>query len=413
MMKNQLQATLSNEGKEKMIIKEGFMIKKGHIRHNWKSRWFVLYTDYLHYYKVKGDISPKGVIKLKGCSVISPDPEYTKKECVFRLIEILGTEFLLQCSSETDRDSWVHQLGTTIRNLDARMSKTNSIKESNRPTIYSPEPSPQSLERKSTNSPMLEILQNRVTHEDLLTAMQDDEAGVVLKTHNDGEDIYKLCFAGRDLVSWLVTWCFVQTREEGRVVAGELLEKIYLHPLGSASNTTIKRVAARKTFGDDDKYLYRFSQLNLKNGLDVDFELSDDSTDEESDEEAILENFRLTIVKQGFLVKKGQVRNNWKVRKFVLYDEPARLVYINPTKDKKENQTRVRLFGSVIKALKNDEDKAEIISHKGCKTVIREHCFLIQTKKGKKYILQAPTDDERDHWMHLLQDIFDKYDNSF
>lgn len=29
---------------------------------------------------------------------------------------------------------------------------------------------------------------------------------------------------------------------------------------------------------------------------------------------------------------QGQLRHNWKVRKFVLYEEPAKLTYFSPTK---------------------------------------------------------------------------------
>ena len=36
---------------------------------------------------------------------------------------------------------------------------------------------------------------------------------------------------------------------------------------------------------------------------------------------------------------QGHVRHNWKVRKFVLFDEPAKLYYVNPKK--------VLLFGII------------------------------------------------------------------
>ena len=69
---------------------------------------------------------------------------------------------------------------------------------------------------------------------------------------------YEFHFSGEDLISWLLTWAFVQTRDEGRVVAGELLEKAYLHPIGPSSKSTLEGNAARKAFADNQYNLYRF-----------------------------------------------------------------------------------------------------------------------------------------------------------
>ena len=69
---------------------------------------------------------------------------------------------------------------------------------------------------------------------------------------------YSYYLSGEDLISWLLTWGFVQTRDEGRVVAGELLEKAYLHPIGPSSKSSLERNAARKVFADNQYNLYRF-----------------------------------------------------------------------------------------------------------------------------------------------------------
>lgn len=42
-------------------------------------------------------------------------------------------------------------------------------------------------------------------------------------------------------------------------------------------------------------------------------------------------------------------------------------------------------------------------------TVVREHCFKITTKKGIKYILQAPSEEERKDWIKRLSSIINKY----
>lgn len=377
------------------------MIKKGHFRHNWKSRWFVLYTSRLDYFKTKGDLVPKGSIRLKGCSVISPDPEYVKKECIFRLIEIFGTEYLLQCANEKERSDWVDTISCVVRKLES-VSKS-SLKISDRTALNSP---PIEGQTKAPGSPLLVVLQNRVTHEDLVSAMQDPEAGLSLSSYNVGSEQYKMCFTGEDLVSWLLSWAFVQSREEGRIVASQLLEKAFLHPVGPELEKSIKRTASRLAFGDGSSSLYRFSFLNTDNLLDVDFDLSESSDD--SEDESILESFQGKIIKQGFLVKKGQVRHNWKVRKFVLYDEPMRLLYYSPTKTEKKG--RIKMHGSEVYILCDDEDDdGDASCTKGSKKIVREHCLVIKTKKQTKYILQAPTEDEMKDWFQIIHNLIQKY----
>ena len=45
----------------KCILKQGYMVKKGHRRHNWKERWFVLMPGILQYYTSKDKRVIKGV----------------------------------------------------------------------------------------------------------------------------------------------------------------------------------------------------------------------------------------------------------------------------------------------------------------------------------------------------------------
>lgn len=402
------------DNRRNTIIREGFMVKKGHVRHNWKSRWFLLFTDKLCYYKSKGDLIPKGSIMLKGSSVISPDPEYTKKESVFRLIEIKGTEYLIQCSDEAQREEWVKAITSTIRSLNTVL-KSNSLKYSDRPTLHSPAPSPETAHKNLDNDALV-ILQNRVSLEDLLQAMQDKEAGLQLKTHKIGEEFCKLCFAGESLIAWLVSWGFVKSRKEGCVIAVELLEKAYLHPIGESNVPlldSLKRKTARKSFNDRSDCFYRFSAIlnNNDNLADVD---GSDSNDEDSEEESILDNLQAIIVKQGFLVKKGHKRHhNWKLRKFILYDEPIRFSYYSPTKETKRKKGKINLFGSHVHTLKSEyekEDKCCGVSKEN-KKVLHDHCFSLTSCKGKECILQAPSEGEMNDWVKHLEYLIEKYEN--
>lgn len=45
----------------------------------------------------------------------------------------------------------------------------------------------------------------------------------------------------------------------------------------------------------------------------------------------------------------------------------------------------------------------------GSKKIVREHCLVITTKKNKKYILQAPTEDEMKDWVRIIESTINKY----
>ena len=51
-------------------MKQGMLLKKGHVRHNWKERWFVLTPGMLKYYSNESKTCLKGVIYVRGnCQV--------------------------------------------------------------------------------------------------------------------------------------------------------------------------------------------------------------------------------------------------------------------------------------------------------------------------------------------------------
>jgi len=50
-------------------MKAGFLLKQGHVRKNWKKRWFVLQGDMLFYFKTKEDPIPISYIPLTDCVI--------------------------------------------------------------------------------------------------------------------------------------------------------------------------------------------------------------------------------------------------------------------------------------------------------------------------------------------------------
>ncbi|KAJ4455748.1 putative dual adapter for phosphotyrosine and 3-phosphotyrosine and 3-phosphoinositide [Paratrimastix pyriformis] len=61
--------------------KEGYLTKQGHIRKNWKKRWFVLRDKTLSYYAKKNDAKPAGQINIAGSEIKSGEEATGKNYC--------------------------------------------------------------------------------------------------------------------------------------------------------------------------------------------------------------------------------------------------------------------------------------------------------------------------------------------
>eukprot|EP01088_Endostelium_zonatum_P002944 TRINITY_DN1386_c0_g1_i1.p1 TRINITY_DN1386_c0_g1~~TRINITY_DN1386_c0_g1_i1.p1 ORF type:complete len:591 (-),score=134.68 TRINITY_DN1386_c0_g1_i1:58-1830(-) len=96
--------------------KTGFLTKQGHIRKNWKYRWFVLKRDHLYYFNTKEDLKPIGCIILKGGSVTTDVPELISqahKNCCL-VVARDGKPFYLDANSSSDLTSWYTAISSAI-----------------------------------------------------------------------------------------------------------------------------------------------------------------------------------------------------------------------------------------------------------------------------------------------------------
>ncbi|KDO26171.1 hypothetical protein SPRG_08532 [Saprolegnia parasitica CBS 223.65] len=94
------------------VLKEGWLVKRGHNWHTWKTRWFVLYRDArLVYYR-----NPK-LKKVKGClrlddgivKVQFADTYQTKRKYSFQVVKGYYVLFC-SCTTKVEADEWVHAL---------------------------------------------------------------------------------------------------------------------------------------------------------------------------------------------------------------------------------------------------------------------------------------------------------------
>ncbi|XP_062523439.1 pleckstrin-like [Corticium candelabrum] len=128
---------------------------------------------------------------------------------VIRLTAVNSTEFLLQAPDTETGDSWAEVIGDTIRQLEQDKTIAN--------------PMVAECDIRSTLRPLLDA-----RNSELIAAMQDPDAGVSLGEHKNGLKTYKDCFAGCELIKWLLLWSFVTMREEGCQLANSLLNKACL-----------------------------------------------------------------------------------------------------------------------------------------------------------------------------------------
>ena len=98
--------------------KEGYLTKIGHIRKNWKLRWFVCLKMQLAYYNNKGDSKPIRKIDLNTATAC--DKNINDKPHCFSLSTDSRT-FLFQANSDAEALDWIKLLKWKIAN-----NKTNN-----------------------------------------------------------------------------------------------------------------------------------------------------------------------------------------------------------------------------------------------------------------------------------------------
>jgi len=101
--------------------KKGYLKALGHKGKEWKSRYFVIKDNFMHYFKKEGETRPDGVIPLEGCSVnLSPKGDKVDRDHVFELIAC-SRSYLLYGETEENVQEWVEAIKyastMTIRDL--------------------------------------------------------------------------------------------------------------------------------------------------------------------------------------------------------------------------------------------------------------------------------------------------------
>ncbi|XP_026080574.1 pleckstrin-like [Carassius auratus] len=346
---------------EPTTIREGYLVKKGTMLNSWKVVWVVLADDAIEFYKKKTDNSPKGMVPLKGATLTSPCQDFTKRMLVFKVRSTKNQDHFFQATHLEERELWVKDIKRAITCLQGGKK----------------------FARKSTRR-SIRLPQN-VNLSELYVLMRDQDKGVKeLKVEKD-KRLFSHCFTGNTVIDWLISEGKARNRPEGLMLATGLLNEGFLLPAGDVSKEAAEK-RAECVFLDQTEALYYFA--------DSGFFCEGYSSDED---EVVKEEFRGAIVKQGCLVKQGHRRKNWKVRKFILRDDPAFIHYYDPTKGEDDPLGSIHLRGSVVTAVEYVPDAKR---HEA-----DGNLFEIITSDEIHYYLQAATADERKDWIKAIQSV--------
>jgi len=104
-----------SKDKEPKIVKQGWLEKKGVIRHNWTRRWMVLERKKeIRYYKSTEEPTPKGSISLEGASVYSHVEKKGKEMNNYFNIRIGNRDFLLRADTPEEKAEWVKVIKANV-----------------------------------------------------------------------------------------------------------------------------------------------------------------------------------------------------------------------------------------------------------------------------------------------------------
>ncbi|XP_051945385.1 pleckstrin-like [Xyrauchen texanus] len=346
---------------EPTTIREGYLVKKGTVLKSWKVLWVVLADDAIEFYKKKTDSSPKGMIPMKGAALTSPCQDFNKRTLVFKVSTAKNQDHFFQATHLEERELWVKDIKRAITCLQG--GKT--------------------FARKSTRRSIR--LPENVNLSELYVLMKDQDTGVKeLKLEKDKRQ-FNHCFTGNTVIDWLISQGKTRNRAEGLMLATGLLNEGFLQPAGEISKYGAEK-GAECAFLDQTEALYYFA--------DSGFFCEGYSSD---DDAIVKEEFRGAIVKQGCLMKQGHRRKNWKVRKFILRDDPAYIHYYDPTKGEEDPLGSIHLRGSVVTAVEYvpDAKRHDIVGN----------LFEIITSDEIHYFLQAASTNECTDWIKAIQSV--------
>ncbi|XP_008292682.1 switch-associated protein 70b [Stegastes partitus] len=98
------------------VLKQGYMMKKGHKRKNWTERWFMLKPSFISYYVGEDLAEKKGDIMLDGNCSVEALQDKDGKKCLF-LIRSSQKSFEISASDKKKKQEWIQAIQTCVNLL--------------------------------------------------------------------------------------------------------------------------------------------------------------------------------------------------------------------------------------------------------------------------------------------------------
>ncbi|XP_043072698.1 switch-associated protein 70b [Puntigrus tetrazona] len=95
------------------VLKQGYMMKKGHRRKNWTERWFLLKPNLISYYVSEDLTEKKGDILLDGNCCVESLPDKEGKKCLF-YVKCSDKSFEISASDKKKKQEWIQAIQTCI-----------------------------------------------------------------------------------------------------------------------------------------------------------------------------------------------------------------------------------------------------------------------------------------------------------
>ncbi|XP_029010797.1 switch-associated protein 70b isoform X1 [Betta splendens] len=95
------------------VLKQGYLMKKGHKRKNWTERWFVLMPNSISYYVAEDRAEKKGDIVLDGNCSVEPLQDKDGKKCLFFIKSSLKG-FEISASDKKKKQEWMQAIQNCV-----------------------------------------------------------------------------------------------------------------------------------------------------------------------------------------------------------------------------------------------------------------------------------------------------------
>ncbi|XP_060734013.1 switch-associated protein 70b [Tachysurus vachellii] len=95
------------------MLKQGYMMKKGHKRKNWTERWFLLRPNSISYYVSEDLAEKKGDILLDGNCCVESLPDKEGKKCLF-FVKCSDKSYEISASDKKKKQEWIQAIQTCI-----------------------------------------------------------------------------------------------------------------------------------------------------------------------------------------------------------------------------------------------------------------------------------------------------------